>query len=156
MCVGTETALAVAAIASSTMSAAQGVMAYGEGQQKKKSYRAAARQELINTAVEETEYRREARKFSARQRVNALATGGDVSSGSLDAALSEDAQTLELNALMRRYAGETEADGLKFQGTQAMRSGQAALGMGFMQAGVEAIGANSRGDFDVFKKAKDK
>lgn len=154
MCMNPATATAVAAAASAAMTAGQGVLAYQQGKAQEKSLKNAARQELINTAVEETEYRREARKFSANQRVQALASGGDTATGSLDAVQSEDAATLELNALMRRYAGETEADNLKFQGRAAARAGTIEMGTSFLKAGVEAVGANSRGDFDAFKRAK--
>ncbi len=154
MCVDPATATAIAAVSSSVMTAGQGVLSYAQGQAVDKQYKQAARQELLATAHEEAGLRREHRKFAANQRVAALATGGDASSGSLAEVIDDDVQTMELNALMRRYAGETRADELKFQGSNAQRMGTIDAVGGFMQAGVEAIGANSRGDFDVFKKGK--
>ena len=125
---------------------------YMQGKADEKTYKTAARQELMNTAVEESQYRKQSRKFAARQRNQALKPGGDVASGSLAEIAAADTETMELNALMRRYAGETEAENLRFQGRSAAASGGIAAAGHFMQAGVEAIGSYGNGDFDAFKK----
>lgn len=152
MCVDPATAMAIASAASATMTAAGGAVTYAQGKAEEKGYKTAAKQELMNTAVEETAYRQEARKFAANQRLQALAGGGDVASGSTSLVLDEDTRTMELNALMRRYTGETAAENLKFKGRSAARSGAIAGGMALMQAGVEAVGSQSKGDFAAFKK----
>lgn len=151
MCIDPVTAAAIAATSAAVSTAGMGVATYMQGKSDEKAYKNAARQELINTTVEEAGYRRETRKFAARQRVQALASGGDVADGSLAEIAREDASTLELNALMRRYAGETEAENLKFKGRSAASSGGIKAAGMFMQAGTDALGSYSRGDFDAFK-----
>lgn len=155
MCVDPATALAITSITSTALTAGEGVAAYMQGKANEKSFKNAARQELMNTAVEESAVRKEGRKFAARQRIQALASGGDVASGSLDAIAIADTQQLELNALMRRYAGETKAENLRFQGRSAARVGAITASGNFMQAGVEAIGAGSRVDWGVFGQTAD-
>ena len=152
MCVDPVTAAAIAATASAVTTAGQGVATYMQGKADEKGYKQAARQELMNTAVEESQYRKESRKFAARQRNQALKSGGDVASGSLAEIAKADSQTMELNALMRRYAGETEAESLRFKGRSAAAGATISAAGPFMQAGVEAIGASANGDFDAFKK----
>lgn len=149
MCVDPATAMAVASV---TATVGEGVLSYAQGQATDKAYKQAARQELLSTAHEEAGLRREQRKFAANQRLAALATGGDVASGSISAVLDDDVQTMELNALMRRYAGETRASELRFQGSQAQRMGTIMAGGKLLQAGVEAIGSGSFGDFAGFAK----
>lgn len=150
MCVDPATATAVASIGSIAMTAGQGALGYVQGKATDKAMKQAARQELMATATEESALRREQRKFSANQRVAALATGGDVASGSLKAVLDDDVQTMELNALMRRYGGETRAEQLRFKGANAQRTGLIQGAGAFMQAGVEALGAQGRNDFAAF------
>lgn len=154
MCADPATLAAIAAASQVAMTAGEGVAGYMQGKATEKAYKNAAQQELINTATEESGMRRKMRKFSARQRVQALRSGGDVASGSLAEIAAEDTETMELNALMRRYAGEVEAENLQFQGRSEARSGAIGGAFKFMQAGAEAIGADARGDFDAFKRKK--
>lgn len=153
MCVDPVTATAIAATASAVGTVGEGIMAYSQGQAANKEYKAAANKELLNSAIEETQIRKDSRKFAAEQRLAALAGGGDVASGSASAVMDADARTLELNALMRRYSGETDAENLKQKGRNAKKAGKIAAAGKFMRAGVEAIGSFGNGDFDGFKKA---
>lgn len=140
MCVALPMA---AAVVSTIATVGQGVAAYGEGQATDKAMKQAARQELMAGAIEETNMRKTSREFLAKQRVQGLASGVDISSGSFDLLAKEDTQTLELNALMRRYEGEQASDALKFQGSQAQRAGTMALGTSILSAGADALGGMS-------------
>ena len=137
MCVDPGTA---ALIVSTIATVGQGVAAYGEGQATDKAMKQAARPELMAGAIEETNMRKSSREFLAKQRVQGLASGVDVASGSFARVAEEDAQTLELNALMRRYEGEQASDSLKYQGRQAQRAGTMALGTSLLSAGADALG----------------
>lgn len=151
MCVDPVTA---ALVVSGIATVGQGVAAYAEGQATDKAMKQAARQELTAGAIEETNIRKSSREFLSKQRVQGLASGVDISSGSFDALATEDAKTLEVNALMRRYEGELASDQLKFQGRQAQRAGTMALGTSILSAGADALSGVDQ--FPGFKLSKGK
>ena len=139
MCVDPATMAMTAAAVSSLSQVGQGIVQYQQGKASEKAYKRAARSELQKTAYDESNMRQEARQFASRQRLQMLAQGGDVASGTNEAIATADARTLEMQALMRRYEGETEAENLRTQGRQAARAGTIGAGFSFISAGVEAM-----------------
>lgn len=139
MCVDPATMALAATAVSSASQVAQGVLGYQQGKASEKAYKQAARSELQKTVYEESNMRREAQQFASRQRLQMLAQGGDVASGTNEAIATADARTLEMQALMRRYEGEVAAENLRTQGRQEARAGAIGAGFSFVSAGVEAM-----------------
>lgn len=136
MCVDPATA---AMMVSAGTKVVQGGLSYAQGQAQGSTYRQAASQAIMQSAVEETNIRRQSREFLARQRVQALSSGAEVTSGSLAQITEADAETLELNALMRRYEGQQEYSMLRQQGRIATRQGTLGLAGGLLGAGAEVL-----------------
>lgn len=144
MCIDPATAAIAASAISAAATAGQGIAGYMQGKATEKAYKQQARVELQNAAIEETQMRKEGARFMARQRLQLLASGADISTGTADVLASSDASRLELSALMRRYEGETEAEALRHEGRSAARSGAVNMGFSFLQAGAQALGSQQQ------------
>lgn len=140
MCMDPATAAVAAAAISAASTAGQGIAGYMQGKATERAYKQAAKSELQKTALEEASIRESSKRFLANQRLQMLAQGGDIASGTNEAIATSDVRQLELDALMRRYEGEVEAENLKHEGRSAAREGAVGMGFSFLNAGAQALG----------------